>query len=834
MKPSLRLVAMLTLMILGTLAAGAEAATRYVAPCGNDTWAGVSPVCSAPLGPKRTIQAAINASVGGDQVSVLPGTYLGAINLNGKAVRLLGVSGPDVTVINGNGALHTITCTSGETAATIIEGFRITGGNAGAGYGGGLLAALASPTVINCQFIGNAATRGGGASLTLGSPLFEDCVFGGNTAASVIGGGGGVYAATSGATFDGCEFFANDGGAVGGAAQFFGGSVTLIDCDIHHNEAVNGGGVHVQDGAATFVNSTLEQNHADGGAGGGMVVWAGTVTMSGTHVLDNLAGHSGGGLSVSEGATLNIELAVISGNVVDPATPYTTRGGGLRVVNSTVTGNNLQIVGNDADSGGGVWAHDADVHLTNTLLWLNDASEDSGALGADAGSVITLVDVDVIANTSPVAAGIAVADASVDMTGGSISDHTSPAAAALSAFESTVHLHNVVIRNNLTNGFLSLGVVTLASSAGGATFDFCDFLDNAAGLAGGAVYMTDAHAVFNACEFAGNAAGQGGAIAADNLYGPNVIAMRACQMHDNDATYGGALSLHGDTVLEAAFCRLTANSAMFDGGAICANGTIHLVNCDVVGNEAESGAGIEIGGVGTLTMTNGQVVGNVAQDHGGGLLIGGGVNAVITNCTITGNAAGTGGSAMYSISPQVEIVNSIVFDNAGIQVGGLPNPDFRYSIVPAFQNGPGCFTANPQFVNPGVGDYRLAADSPARDAGNNARLPRDVLDLDGDGNTTEPLPVDRFSQARVQMPAGGGACMGVAIVDMGAHERVGVVPAVVISSADLSGDGIVDGVDLAMLLGAWGACADGCCIADLNADAVVDGADLAILLGGWG
>jgi hypothetical protein len=49
---------------------------------------------------------------------------------------------------------------------------------------------------------------------------------------------------------------------------------------------------------------------------------------------------------------------------------------------------------------------------------------------------------------------------------------------------------------------------------------------------------------------------------------------------------------------------------------------------------------------------------------------------------------------------------------------------------------------------------------------------------------------------------------------------------------DLDASGTVDGADLAILLGAWGACPG--CPADLDASGVVDGADLAILLGSWG
>jgi len=50
-------------------------------------------------------------------------------------------------------------------------------------------------------------------------------------------------------------------------------------------------------------------------------------------------------------------------------------------------------------------------------------------------------------------------------------------------------------------------------------------------------------------------------------------------------------------------------------------------------------------------------------------------------------------------------------------------------------------------------------------------------------------------------------------------------------TVDLNGDGVIDGADLAIVLGSWGACAG--CPADLNGDGVVDGADLAFILGNW-
>lgn len=52
--------------------------------------------------------------------------------------------------------------------------------------------------------------------------------------------------------------------------------------------------------------------------------------------------------------------------------------------------------------------------------------------------------------------------------------------------------------------------------------------------------------------------------------------------------------------------------------------------------------------------------------------------------------------------------------------------------------------------------------------------------------------------------------------------------------ADLDHDGTVGAADLATLLGAWGTCESGCCIADLDNDGAIGAADLALLLGAWG
>ncbi|MHC4659374.1 MAG: choice-of-anchor Q domain-containing protein, partial [Planctomycetota bacterium] len=64
------------------------------------------------------------------------------------------------------------------------------------------------------------------------------------------------------------------------------------------------------------------------------------------------------------------------------------------------------------------------------------------------------------------------------------------------------------------------------------------------------------------------------------------------------------------------------------------------------------------------------------------------------------------------------------------------------------------------------GDYHLLPGSPCIDAGDNNSVPADTTDLDGDGNTTEPIPWDLDGNPRVV----DGDNDGNSVVDMGAYE----------------------------------------------------------------
>ena len=69
------------------------------------------------------------------------------------------------------------------------------------------------------------------------------------------------------------------------------------------------------------------------------------------------------------------------------------------------------------------------------------------------------------------------------------------------------------------------------------------------------------------------------------------------------------------------------------------------------------------------------------------------------------------------------------------------------------------------------------------------------------------------------------------------NQRRGIIieyPPTIECVGDLTGDGTVDGADLGLLLGSWGACTTSPCIGDLDANGQVNGADLGLMLGAWG
>ena len=133
-------------------------------------WLGASPAAGATLTvvPGESIQAAIDAAVDGDTVSVAAGTYVEDIDFLGKAITVAG-SGPD-SVLHGTGTGPVVTFASGETRASVLDSFTITGGVAE--RGGGVYVNAASATLLRNRIVANRAHRQG-SGVYLGASAAE-------------------------------------------------------------------------------------------------------------------------------------------------------------------------------------------------------------------------------------------------------------------------------------------------------------------------------------------------------------------------------------------------------------------------------------------------------------------------------------------------------------------------------------------------------------------------------------------------------------------------------------------------------------------------------------
>ncbi|MFG0285728.1 MAG: GC-type dockerin domain-anchored protein [Phycisphaerales bacterium JB039] len=404
------------------------------------------------------------------------------------------------------------------------------------------------------------------------------------------------------------------------------------------------------------------------------------------------------------------------------------------------------------------------------------------------------------------------------------------------------------------------GAVHMTGSS--AIFDRCVFTANRADCYptagtgdgyGGALYIRGGAPVFLDCEFSSNAAtgadfgsAVGGAMyitgGADVLLAGGEVIGNSSRA-DGGAS-GGAIAINGSSlraigvVFEANRTGRGSYSQIASGGAIRASGsTVDLVNCKFLSNQAaatdmfgEAYGGAVSAWDTTISMTNVLLAGKEAAEYGdlcatgGAVWLGRKASLTVRSSTIWGNSATCAGGAIYlnfdsGGAPALDIAGSVLFASQPDQIamsGPGPIVTVRYSDVEGGWAGEGNIDADPLLVDPEGGDWRLGAGSAAIDAGANDLVPADVFDLDGDGDTSEPLPVDLAGGARfVDDPAAPDTGRGTPpLVDMGAFEGQSDD-----CYADCDGSGELDLFDFLCFQNAFGA---GDPYADCDGSGVLD------------
>ena len=248
-----------------------------------------------------------------------------------------------------------------------------------------------------------------------------------------------------------------------------------------------------------------------------------------------------------------------------------------------------------------------------------------------------------------------------------------------------------------------------------------------------------------------------------------------------------------------------------------------ITRCTFDQNTAESGGALFNELFSNPIVLNCRFLANTAV-AGGGVLNSKLSQPVLINCTLVGNESRGGqiqvGGGLHSHDSWPSVINCIFWDNTPDEIvdTGTALTTVLFSNVEGGSPGLGNIDADPMFVKPGNGDFRLSPGSACIDAANNWAV-AGLAQIDLDGNP-------RFAGDANDLDPGCGVPV---VVDMGAYELPGVSFNVVFG--DLSGNGTVGVADLRILNKCMGSDKPDCCIGDLNLDGVVDMADLMLLRG---
>ncbi|MDX6386152.1 MAG: hypothetical protein QOK48_3725 [Blastocatellia bacterium] len=325
---------------------------------------------------------------------------------------------------------------------------------------------------------------------------------------------------------------------------------------------------------------------------------------------------------------------------------------------------------------------------------------------------------------------------------------------------STITFSGVVSPITLTSGELVIdkaltiqgpgaGLLTVVRSAAGATPDFRIFnvvsgsvvisgmtISNGKASGGGAILNQDTLTLIGTTISGSNSGSQGGGVENGGGAGTARLTIIDSTINSCSASQaGGGIYNRGGT---GAFALGTSGPAI-----------LSILNSTIAGNTSFHGGGVYNdgqSGSATLNITNGTISGNTASGGGGGGIynigISGNAPVTLSNTIISDNAAinSLNGPDIFNFSGTISGNNNIIETppSSAYSISGTNNSN----VDPMLEKDG---LDNPVLTNNGgpTKTIMLRVVSPAINAGNNALLPADTFDLDGDSNTAEPLPVDQ-------------------------------------------------------------------------------------------
>ena len=615
-----------------------------------------------------TLRQSIRMAMAGDTIAFASSTdrkaitLLTVINIE-KDLTVLG-NGMRTTLLSGNKTNRAFSVRKGATVT--IKDLAIYNGVER--IGGGLRVRATSTLtaeriyIYDCIANGPVATQGGGAVFNEGTLMLKDAILDGNAATGPAGSGGAILNAPGGTlTIMGGRIERNMANRAGGGIEETSGSgtmVTITNARINRNVVNmapgNGGGIHVGgDGDLMITGGTVDLNEA-GAEGGGLWNGAGTMTVSGTLVRQNIAkgddaDMGGGGLYNNGMGTIILkDNARVLGN---KATGTSGSGGGvLNNVGATLQIMNSWVSGNEANrAGGGI--------------------EDVSGSGTEFTVMNSKIDDNVVNDAPGNGGGIHIGgDGSLTVTGGTVSGNSAGAEGG-------------GIWNNL-------GTLTVT---GGTRIRNNVAMGDDADMGGGGLYNNGGGTIIvsNGVSIRGNKAtgmsGSGGGIL-NNVGATLTIMGSRIEANEANRAGGGIEDASGAgsevTITDTKLDRNVVNNAPGNGGAIHvgSDGDLMISNSKVIANMAGAEGGGLWNGAGTMTVSATEITDNVAMgdeaDMGGGGLYNNGMGTIIVSdgTVIMRNKAtgmsGSGGGILNNVGATLTVSDSRIERNEANRAGG--------------------------------------------------------------------------------------------------------------------------------------------------------------------
>ncbi len=344
------------------------------------------------------ISDAVTRARDGETVCVSPGTYVDNIDFAGHEVLVVGLDGPETTIIDGGGTGPVVSFDTKEGAGAILRGFTITGGDEA--MGAGIYIRNADPTLENLIIDGNVCYTS--TTYCYGTGIYAEDSYFSLTDSRVSNNiqsssyayypynyGAGVFLSRSDAEFENVEISGN----------------TVLPVNNSYYGAAYGVGVYVSASSPYASGLTVSGNYVDGSDAYGWYTYGvGMLFMYGGGYFDHLvvADNWGTGYVVGGGGMFlqsyylppEFTNAIIANNHVGDAASSYAYGGAFHAYYTTATFENVDFVGNSATGayavgGQGYFSYYSALHVNNSSFWGGEATSTNagggGALTYDTG-----------------------------------------------------------------------------------------------------------------------------------------------------------------------------------------------------------------------------------------------------------------------------------------------------------------------------------------------------------------------------------------------------------------------------------------------------------------